>query len=78
MVAWFMTKQRSEERMVLSINGAEPTGHPHGKQINLDHYLTLHRKPNPTWNADLNGKNKVSELLEKNIEKCVIETKATT
>lgn len=48
------------------------------KLINLDHYLTLHRKPNSRWNADLNGKNKVSKLLEKNIEKCIIETKATT
>lgn len=50
--------------------------HPE-KQINLDPYLTLHRK-NTRWNRDLNVKNKISQLLEENIQKCVTETKAVT
>ena len=48
------------------------------KQVNLNYYLTPYRKNNSRWNADLNGKNKISKLLEENIGKGVIETKAAT
>lgn len=46
------------------------------KQLNLNCYLTLYRKNNSRWNADLNEKNKISKLLEKKLGKCVIETKS--
>lgn len=48
------------------------------KQIHLDHYLTLYRKKQYQMEYKSTYENKILKLLEENIGKCVIETKAAT
>lgn len=54
----------SEERMVLSINGAGSIGYPYGKKMNFVSYFTLYIKINCTWLMDLSVKGKTLTLLE--------------
>lgn len=54
--------QKRKNVCFFSINGAGPTEYPYGKTTYLNSYLTLYRKNNSRWNADLNDKSKISNF----------------